>query len=328
MHWSGYDGIVECVGDDEFVPPGLSYWELSAKKGPRGKADGDYTTRTEGTLDVIRKKAAFVFATPRAWSGRRDWEDEKSSEEKWFCVRALDATRFESWLQIAPGIAAHFGHRYLGRPLCGLWTGEMMWEECSKDVILPSGENLAPSFVIAGREEKRKELAEWLEKEAASEEAKRLFLFGPSAVEMVDFVSATIQTLNSEVKERLASALLWIETEEAAVALDGLASSHIVLAANAIGRCALRLQRKYSCRAILMQEEDREPPIPTDSEEHDRKPGHIHLYRSTMDQRITELLKAGFEPREAAQICETIGSDYVAYRKRAHFFGLAELWGQ
>lgn len=44
----GWDGIVESSQGNEFVPPGVSGWELSTqKKGKKGKADDDYEKRSE-----------------------------------------------------------------------------------------------------------------------------------------------------------------------------------------------------------------------------------------------------------------------------------------
>ena len=75
--FSGWDGIVQVEVGNAFVPDGTSGWEMGTKKGIKGKADGDYTTRSADPLGLEPAHTTFVFVTPRRWRDKEKWSAEK-----------------------------------------------------------------------------------------------------------------------------------------------------------------------------------------------------------------------------------------------------------
>ena len=46
-----------------------------------------------------RAETTFIFVTPRRWSGKASWVDNKKAKELWKDVRAYDASDLEQWLE-------------------------------------------------------------------------------------------------------------------------------------------------------------------------------------------------------------------------------------
>src|SRR5262249_46153644 len=63
----GFDGDVETIQGNEFVPAGASRWEMGVDKSPKGKADEDFEKRTAKVTSEEQRRLAFVFVTPRVW---------------------------------------------------------------------------------------------------------------------------------------------------------------------------------------------------------------------------------------------------------------------
>lgn len=74
MFLAGLDGLVVCEHGNAFVSSGASAWELSTEVNVKGKADSDYRKRTDRTGTVDKPNTAFLFATPRRWTGAAKWK--------------------------------------------------------------------------------------------------------------------------------------------------------------------------------------------------------------------------------------------------------------
>src|SRR6516165_2890556 len=57
----GFDGVVETPVGNEFVPAGLTRWEMGVDKDPKAKAQADFDKRMAETPLEERQKAVFVF---------------------------------------------------------------------------------------------------------------------------------------------------------------------------------------------------------------------------------------------------------------------------
>ena len=100
----GWDGIVTSEGAREYIPAGLSGWELSSQRNPLSKANDAYETRKKNPQGLDRRKTTFVFVTPRSWPGKEGWIRQKEAEGKWKEVRAYDAHDLEGWLELTPAV--------------------------------------------------------------------------------------------------------------------------------------------------------------------------------------------------------------------------------
>ncbi len=148
IRYSGFDGIAEVGKGNAFVPTGLSVWEMGVNQDPKGKADDDYIKRTKDPLGVDPSLTTFVFVTPRRWSGKEDWGEDKRLSGTWRDVWVRDADDLETWLELAPAV-----HAWIS-PLLGKDPGDtqaldtfwMDWREATEPP-------LSRELIIAGRDE-------------------------------------------------------------------------------------------------------------------------------------------------------------------------------
>ena len=98
----GWDGLVSASDGTEFVPAGISCWELGVGGDPARKASDDFRARTNDPLGVNTSEATFIFVTARRWEGKSKWEAEQNKLRKWRAVRVYDADSLEEWLELAP----------------------------------------------------------------------------------------------------------------------------------------------------------------------------------------------------------------------------------
>lgn len=95
----GSDGFVEADAATPWVPGGKSYWEFGTNQRPGGKAESDYKARLNSVDPGERANSTFVFATPRNWPGKTEWEKSKNEAGDWKAVRVFDASDLEQWLE-------------------------------------------------------------------------------------------------------------------------------------------------------------------------------------------------------------------------------------
>lgn len=92
INHSGYDGRLETNSGNEYIPKGISVWELSAKKDKQKKAEEDYQKRKKDPLCINPAEATFIFVTPRIWKDKDKWSYEKKEENygKMFDVMMIE----------------------------------------------------------------------------------------------------------------------------------------------------------------------------------------------------------------------------------------------
>ena len=95
----GWDGWVEADIATPWIPEGKSGWEFGTNQNPKIKADHDYSNRVRTVSAADRAECAFVFVTPRNWSGKDDWARRKAASRDWKDVRVFDASDLEQWLE-------------------------------------------------------------------------------------------------------------------------------------------------------------------------------------------------------------------------------------
>jgi hypothetical protein len=323
--WGGFDGIVNCGGIKPFVPAGRSMWELSARQDVKSKATSDYSQRTVDTDRDQRVRASFVFATPRAWKGKEDWEKERHEEKRWLAVSALDATSLASWLEHAPGVASHFARRYLGFEEEDVISGQEVWERYTEGSLVPTGRAIGPSFVIAGRTDLSREISRWCANEVRDGE-DILVVQGSSVVEIAHFVRASIEEISADEgeRDRLVSRLVWIRSARAVPWLEVIASPHIVLSDSSLTPHIRQVPRRRRCKGIVMQTANSAPNLAV-WEEPERVASMLYLPPVSEEQRVAELCGLGMTEEGASLVCKELGTDYARLCRGGHAFGLIGL---
>ena len=153
---SGYDGVAQSNETVSVLPSGSLIFEFGTNKKIASKASDDFHKRAK------QNDAAghvFVFATPRRWSGKDKWLEERRSEGKFANVWALDADDLEAWLEMSP--SSHYWiSEHLGKQPDEARTLEQWWGSFHQ----ATHPELPLSMFTAGRESTRDKLRELLAK--------------------------------------------------------------------------------------------------------------------------------------------------------------------
>jgi hypothetical protein len=189
----GFDGVVETVQGNQYVPNGRSGWELGVDKDPKAKADEDFQKRCEEKSAEEQKQLAFVFVTPRAWLKKDKWAKEKAAKSSWREVRVLDVNDLEQWLELAPDVDIRFA-RLAGHATLGVQDLGSYWSA----VRSISSHPLTPSVFTALREDEASSVARWLGDAPSS-----FFMRTSGLTDGLDFLAALTET-----DERLPHAII------------------------------------------------------------------------------------------------------------------------
>ncbi len=155
--YPGWDGRLESSEETEYIPQGLSVWEMSTDKDIKRKAESDYQKRKQDPLGYRPSEAVFIFVTPRIWTDKEKWVSEKKNENFWKDVKVYDARDLEEWLEQAPAVGAWLA-RHIGKYPGNVQSLVDWWNEWSKVTNPP----LIPELVIGGRKEESEKIKNWL----------------------------------------------------------------------------------------------------------------------------------------------------------------------
>jgi transcriptional regulator with XRE-family HTH domain len=211
-----WDGRVEASGAAEFVPQGLSVWEMGVEKEPKAKAEADFTKRQKRSLGVVRRTSTFVFVTPRKWQKKAAWAEEKTKLKSWREVRVYDSACLEEWLESAPAVDTWLA-RQLGLCPPGLIDVDEYWN----DLRALTDPSLEAEVYLASRAKEFEQLKAWLEGPPDT-----LVIESRSPAEALDFVIAASR--RQEVGESFAARAVIVETRDAWRSLAG-SDSRLVL---------------------------------------------------------------------------------------------------
>ncbi len=215
---TGWDGLVDASDDAEFVPKGVSAWEMSVEKDPKTKAEKDFANRQKKSLGLVKRKSTFVFVTPRRWQKKEAWVEEKTKLKSWREIRVYDSASLEEWLESAPAVDLWLARR-LGLCPPGLIEVDEYWEDL-KALTDPSFE---AEVYLASREKELEQLKEWL-----SGPADTLVIQSRSPSEALDFVVAASR--KPELGEAFAARAVIVEARDAWRSLAGSGSRLILVA--------------------------------------------------------------------------------------------------
>lgn len=203
----GWDGIVNCESEAAYVPKGTSLWEFGTNSDIKGKADGDYNKRKDNPIGFTPKDSVFIFVTPRLWSKKDEWIQEKKAENHWKDVIVYDSVDIEQWLDIALSVSRWFAAQDgVGTyPFDGIMTADEFWEEWS---IGAKGLVLLPESIIAGREYEKNQLLTTLQGAPTIKGIK-----ASTKNEAIAFIIAAAKTFPDNDSDRFFSKALIVDTE-------------------------------------------------------------------------------------------------------------------
>jgi hypothetical protein len=233
----GWDGLVEIEQAFlEYVPAGVSYWEIGTGADPKTKASTDFKKRTEALSDEERAQSSFVFITSRS-SAAGGWNEPEQSawlkerkESGWNCIRIIDGVKLADWLREFPALGRWMAKKVgITASLGGIITPGEHW-----DLILSQGDKkdppLPPQLFTTSRSGAMVSL-----EAVFSGDSQRLFLFAESEDDVEDFVAAYLSTLEEEKGQEYANRCLFINDEEAWRTVSELRQSHILVANPRLG---------------------------------------------------------------------------------------------
>lgn len=183
IRYPGFDGIAEIGKGNAFVPEGVSVWEMGVNQDSKGKAEGDYTKRTEDSLDVDPAQTTFVFVTPRRWPGKNEWIVEKRASGPWRDIRVIDADDLETWLELAPAVHAWIS-LHLGKDPGDIRPLDLFWADWRAATQPP----ISAALVLAGRTKETTRVVEHLQAPSGV-----LTVRADAQDESLAFIAATIE---------------------------------------------------------------------------------------------------------------------------------------
>ena len=184
---SGWDGLLTAENGNAWAPNGNSAWEFGCRKDVGTKANEDYRKRTDPPEGVADATSTFVFVTPRQWSGKDTWQEQRRAEGQWADVQAFDASDLAAWLDQAPSVAEWFAGVIGKLPSSGYTTLDEWWENWATQ----SQPIIGPALVLAGRQKNTERLAEW-----SQQVATPYYVQAQTREEAIAFVAASV--LNSD----------------------------------------------------------------------------------------------------------------------------------
>jgi len=201
----GWDGVVDAVRGNAWVPEGVSGWELGVSEDVTKKADEDYAARTKNPLGLTKSEAVFIFVTPRRWDQRDSWATARRAEGAWKDVRAYDADTLEQWLDETPAVHARIT-AMLGRDPDGARDVERAWA----DWAARTAPQLPADLVTAGRGEQVDQVLAWLHGEPSA-----ISIEGESDEEALAFIAVCLLGLPEQERTALLSRALVVRTAAA-----------------------------------------------------------------------------------------------------------------
>jgi len=226
----GYDGFLVVENSNAFVPDGFSVWEMGVDKNIKGKADSDYEKRRNDPLDVDPAITSFVFVTPRRWSNKTDWIEEKKQDGFWRDVRVYDADDLEQWMELAPSVHI-WASTLLGKHPKSAEDLETFWENWSS----ATQPKLSTKVLTSGREMTMSEVDRWL-----SSDSTALTLKADTREEAISFLAATIVQKPIEERIKWLSRIVLVNDLESFAQLSVSDNKLIIVprfnAGNSIGR--------------------------------------------------------------------------------------------
>jgi hypothetical protein len=189
----------EADNTNPWIPSGISGWEFGCNKNPKQKAEEDYAARVDSLQVAEQKRTAFVFVTPRNWTGKEEWARAKRAEGIWKDVRALDASDLEQWLEQSVPAQSWMAEK-LGIASDDILSLEECWDRWA-NVTKPE---LHKDLLRGSIEIHKGNLENWLEQPPA----RPYVLTAESDEEALAFIACALEVLGSPHGEYEARAVV------------------------------------------------------------------------------------------------------------------------
>ena len=316
----GWDGLVETQDAFlEFVPKGVSYWEISTEANPQTKATKEFRKRTKRISESDRNGSSFVFVTPRSrrsggWNEPKQtaWLNRRKSRG-WKDIRIIDGVKLADWLREFPALGRWMAKKIeLSSTLSGLSTPAEHWE-----MIRTSGTSatladppLPPKIFVVGRDNACNALQALFEGQS-----NKLILFAESPRDVDDFVAAYLATLDDDTAQSFTSRCLYISDKDAWRSVVECRKSHVLVADP-----DLYLESENADLQMLATSRGHAVIIPICAAWSGYNPDIIRLRSPTRSQLETMFLDEQYSLGRARQLA-SIGGDRLSVLRR-YFQGL------
>jgi len=297
----GWDGILESASGSEFVPLGISRWEMGVDKDPASKAEDDFEKRSDKPLGVEQNHTSFVFVTPRRWWDKLKWQQEKQALGIWKDVRVYDSSNLEEWIETALAVDAWLA-RMTGRRPHGVADIGEHWENLSA-LTSPS---LRPRVFLTSRTENIKQISDWLFG------APAILSFATSSpTDVIDFAAAYLANLDElERNEREARTVL-VESRDAWQVLS-TSRNRLIL----IQHPRLVIESELVAQAIRQNHH----VLLCARRFQDHRAGCFELTRPYRHELQEALIDSGVSEQDAARLSRSSGGSLPILKRRMSVF--------
>src|SRR5258708_6473969 len=286
----GWDGETKIDFVSPIIPSGAAGWELGTDQQPKTKADQAYRDRTNTPLHSDPTQTTFMFATPRRWAKKAEWETARKAEGIWKDVRVIDAVDLVQWLERFPALALWFA-RLINKIPKDATTLEQVWREWSASTTPP----LSVQLVLADRDEAASRIWQWLLGEPSV-----FALQADAPIEAKAFLSAAIEQYPTGYRDFYHSRTIVAANADAARALADVGTPLIIVLEDAEpGLSNSLVQKGHHVFLALTGEADRGTPL--------KRPIRYSIQE--------ELVQMGLRPDQAANLAHDSARSLTILRR-------------
>ncbi|MCC5916159.1 MAG: hypothetical protein JJU02_02410, partial [Cryomorphaceae bacterium] len=193
VYFKGWDGIVTCSEKINFVPEGISLWEIGAN-GDLDKAQRDFKKRTSDSKGYDLTQSTFVFVTTLSFDDevKEKWIEKRMKSSEWKNIVIIDGNDICLWLENAQVSLRWFKILKRDVPYDKIYPNEESWQMLS---IGQYGE-ISPIVITSGRESQVDDVLAFLNGEPELKAVK-----ASTRKEALTFILAAIQQFKPEFRE-------------------------------------------------------------------------------------------------------------------------------
>ncbi|BDU51038.1 hypothetical protein [Haliovirga abyssi] len=205
VQYSGLDGFVEVENNKKYIPKGISIWEIGTNKNVKLKLESDYSKRSEQDLGIDKSNSTFIFVTPRLFTTKNDWINEKKKDGIWKDIKIYDACDLEEWLELFPVISKWLKGMIHKLQIDNFLSINEFWDKFVGETEF----EITSNMILAGREKEEKLIKIWIENDKPF-----LNIIGESKEEAILSFIAVVKKLESDKKDNIISKTLIVKSEE------------------------------------------------------------------------------------------------------------------
>ena len=145
----GFDGVVDCPEDGQFISAGKSIWEFGTNADSLEKINSDYRKRTDEPKGINKPETVFYLVISKIWTYRQsitEWEE--AHRKDWKDVHIYDASKLCDWINSEPAVCAWLLEQYGDEKTLRFSSVREAWRSFSSQTDPP----MHSSMFINGRE--------------------------------------------------------------------------------------------------------------------------------------------------------------------------------